>query len=247
MIARIFPALVLTLVASPLYAANVNWTDWQSWNGTDTVQGVVDDNGTAVNVTFSSTANLSPSPQLDGSGTDFWATTSGDRDPATSPYTNVDPTYGVDNVPTGTDIIRMNQASTYTLSFDQAISDIFFAFVSVNNNAFVFDTQAILLSAGGMDIDGNGTDLNGYWGGTSTTAIDDSTPGEWVLSGNGEPHGTMVLPGTFTSLTWTGGSETWHGFTMGVRGVAPPPVPVPVPALLLLSGLGGLALLRRRA
>lgn len=155
----------------------------------------------------------------------------------------------MDNVPDGTDIIRLSQAATYTLSFDQAISDIFFAFVSLNSNAFTFTTEAFLLSAGGMDIDGNGTDIAGFWGSTSTAAIDDSTPGEWVLSGNGEPHGTLLLPGTFTSLTWTGGSENWHGFTMGVRSIAMPsvpPIPLPGSMVLILSGLGGLALLRRR-
>lgn len=238
-------AVGLAILTTPAFSASIAWTDWTDHDTvTNQVTGTLDDNGTLVNVTLTSTAALTPAPQLNGF-VDYYSF-AGNRDAATSPYTNVGPDYAVDNVPTGTDIIRTTNASTYTLSFDQAISDIYFAFVSLNTNAFVFDTEAILLSAGGMDIDGNGTDLRGYWGTTSATSVDDSVAGEWSLSGNGEPHGTVVLPGTFTSLTWTGGTEGWHGFTVGVTNVALPPVPVPAAGLLLIGGLGGLAMLRRK-
>lgn len=233
-------------LAAPAAAVNVNWADWQSTTGTTQVNGVMDDNGTTINVTFTSTSPLSPAAQLNG-GTDYWASgafgASG-RVPARSPYTNSG-TNPVNNIPTGTDIIRMSSQSTYTLTFDKLVSDIYLAFVSLNGNAWTFNTQAILLSAGGMNVDGAGVDDRGYWGSTTTTAISTPSAGQWVLSGNGEPHGTILLPGSFTSISWTGGGENWHGFTIGVEGVTVPPVPLPAGGWLLLTGLAGLALKRR--
>ncbi|MCA8884864.1 MAG: hypothetical protein KDA50_14115 [Rhodobacteraceae bacterium] len=240
-------AVVAAVTAGPAAAVNVNWADWQSWNGTTTVNGVLDDNGTTVNVQFTSTANLTPAPQLNGLGTDYWQNFRSGRNAATSAYTNVGGN-PVNNIPTGTDIIRMASASSYTLTFDQLVSDVYLSFVSLNGNAWTFSTQAVLLSVGGMNVDGNGTDDNGYWGGSTTTAVSVNAAGQWVLSGNGEPHGTLLLPGSFSQITWTGLSENWHGFTVGVKGVtppAPPTVPVPAAGLLLAGGLALLSRLRR--
>lgn len=227
------------LSTAPALAAPVNWIDWQSWNGSTEVYGVLTTGASTVNVTFSSTANLSPAPILDTVGADYW--TYGTRDPATSPFTNVGPTYAVDNIPDEKDIIRMASAATYTLTFDQAVSDIYLAFVSFNNNTMVFDTEAILLSAAGMNIDGNGTDARGYWGQTSNASIS-TTGSTWSLSGSSEPHGTLVLPGTFTSLQFSAGGENWYGMTFGVS-----EVPLPLPGLMLIGGLGALAAFRRRS
>ena len=112
----------LALSTASVSAAAVDWIDWQTWNGSNEVSGVVNASGGPINVTFHSTASLSPSPILDTSGADYW--TYGPRDPATSPYTNVGPSYAVDNIPDVKDILRMSSAATYTLTFDQAVSDI---------------------------------------------------------------------------------------------------------------------------
>lgn len=247
MIKGLAATVFAALIAGPAAAVNVNWADWQSHPTPTQVNGVLDDNGTTINVMFTSTANLTPAPQLNG-GTDYWASgafgASG-RVPARSPYTNTGPN-PVDNIPTGTDIIRMTSASSYTLTFDRMVSDIYLSFVSLNRNAWTFSTQAILLSAGGMNIDGAGVDDRGYWGSSTSAAITTPNAGQWVLSGNGEPHGTILLPGSFNSISWTGGAENWHGFTIGVEGVSVPPVPLPAAGWLMLTGLAGLALSRRK-
>ena len=66
-----------------------------------------------------------------------------------------------------------------------------------------------------------------------------STVGNNVLQGV-EGHGTIQFLGTISTISWTvPTAEYWHGFTVGL-------VPVPPTALLLGSGLLGLALLRGR-
>ena len=145
-------------------------------------------------------------------------------------------------------VVEIQFADYIYPAFDQLVSDVYLSFVSLNGNAWTFSTQAVLLSVGGMNVDGNGTDDNGYWGGSTTTAVSVNAAGQWVLSGNGEPHGTLLLPGSFSQITWTGLSENWHGFTVGVKGVtppAPPTVPVPAAGLLLAGGLALLSRLRR--
>ena len=57
----------------------------------------------------------------------------------------------------------------------------------------------------------------------------------------------------FSTVSWLSLSdENWNGFTLGVEGTSeqvftPAPVPVPAAGLLLLTGLAGLAALRRKA
>lgn len=238
-------AAVAALSAAPLAAAPINWTDWHTSSGNTgpvTVIGSMDVDGTAVTVTYTNTNSIAFT-QLTG-GIDYWQNGRSGRNDAISPYTSVGPN-GVDNAPTGTDIIALRTAGTQTLTFSEAVSDIYFSFVSLNSNGYQFDRDFTLLSGGNMNIDGNGTDACGYWGCGSSSKLVNATDGTWDLIGTGEPHGTLLLDGTFTSVSWTSlSAENWNGFTVGAAGLAPV-VPLPAGALLLASGLAVFGLRRR--
>jgi len=84
----------------------------------------------------------------------------------------------------------------------------------------------------------------GYWG--QGTVLD---TGAGFITTGGEAHGVLQLTGSFTSITFTDTqNEYWHGFTMGIEGLAPPTTAVPAPGTLALFGLGllGLGFARRR-
>lgn len=248
MMRAIAAGLALTVGAgTPALAVNVNWTDWTSYvitDGVAVVTGILDVNGTEVTVEYTNENGIGFA-QTAG-GTDYWQNGRAGRDPATSPYTSVG-AKGVDNIPDGTDIVALDSAGGQTLSFSEAIADVYFAFVSLNGNGYGFDRDFTLLSSGGQNLDGNGTDSCGYWGcGTASKSI---VGDEYRLVGTGEPHGVLMLNGSFSSVSWNSlNNEFWNGFTVGVAGIAPPDAPaVPVPAAgwLALAGLGALGGLRR--
>lgn len=238
----ILTGLVLGLgFAGPALAVDVSWIDWTTRSGPTTVIGTLDIGGTDVGVTFTTTAPFIHGVQTAG-GTDYWISLPSGRDPSVSPYTSIGPS-GNSNIPTGTDIVQLSAAGTHTLTFDQQISDIYMSFVSINGNTYDFGANQIeLLSATGLNIDNNGTDERGFWG-TGTPII--SGPGPWTMLGSGEAHGTLLIPGSFASLSWSTTAETWHGFTIGVEGVAMPSVPLPAAGWLALAGIGALGGLRR--
>jgi len=240
-------AALFTLAASQVAAVNVNWTDWQTRTGA-TVAGELQVGATTVDVTYSNSAGSIAFAQLTG-GIDYWQNARAGRNPATSPYTSVGPN-GNDNIPTGTDVIAMSAQATHTLSFSEAISGIYFSFMSINGNTLTFDTPVSLLSATLQNIDGIGTDDRGYWGSGNPT-VTTSGP-EYILTGNGEAHGTLFIPGSFSSLSFTTSiSENWHGFTVGVAGLTlpppPPAIPLPAAGFLMIGAIGALAGLRRAA
>ncbi len=253
----------LNMAGSTAQAVEIRWTDWQASSAENgfTATGQIVSGSETIGVTYNNPQGISFFQDGVG-GTDWWAqrTATGlRRDPATSPYTSVG-AHGVDNIPVGTDMIGLNRAGTQTLSFSQEIANPVFAFISLNANGYAFDQDFELLSSGSMDIDGNGTDDCGWWGcGTSAKQVVEVSPGvfEYQLIGTGEPHGALRFTGAFSEVSWRSlASENWNGFTVGVQGTAgqvfpPDPggavVPVPAAGLLLLTGLAGLAGLRRRS
>lgn len=237
-------AALFTLAAGQAAAVNVNWTDWQTRTGA-VVTGELAVGATTVDVTYGNSANSISFAQLTG-GIDYWQNGGGGRNPATSPYTSVGPN-GNDNIPTGTDVIALAAAATHTLTFSEAISGIYFSFMSINGNTLTFSTPVSLLSATLQNIDGNGVDDRGYWGfGNPAVTVSGS---DYVLAGNGEAHGTLFIPGSFSTLSFTTSiNEAWHGFTVGVARLAPPPppaIPLPAAGMLMIGALGALAGLRR--
>ena len=70
--------------------------------------------------------------------------------------------------------------------------------------------------------------------------------GGLTLNGN-EFSGLLQFTGTFTSITvTTTNTENWHGFSVGVDGIANNVVPEPSTYALFSAGLVGLAALSRR-
>jgi hypothetical protein len=163
-----------------------------------------------------------------------------------------------------TDIVRLVNAGTQTLTFTEAIANPVFAFVSLNANGYAFLNQDFnILSLGGVD--GNAC---GHWGcggaikNTVTLPSGDIEyqliasnaqlgPGDFAGS---EPHGTIQFLGAFSSLEWRSlTSENWNAFTVGIQGTADevfpddPPVgaPVPEPTTMLLVGSGLVGVIAR--
>ncbi|WP_205833159.1 PEP-CTERM sorting domain-containing protein [Azohydromonas caseinilytica] len=220
---KTFGAAALALAGVGAQATTVNWTNWQgggwepdaSFTGTGTVRV----GSMSVGVTYTNAnRNGVYFYQTDG-GEDYWTP----RD-SSSPYTSAE----VKNAPSSTDIIGAWAAGWQTLTFSQAVSDIYLSFVSLNGNGYAFEQDFDILSQGcGYFTCGSVTKL--------PVDLGDGNIEYQLLATGGEPHGTIKLTGSFTSLSWrTLNSELWHGFTIGVGG----PAPVPEPASLALVGLG---------
>ncbi|WP_068804153.1 PEP-CTERM sorting domain-containing protein [Thauera phenolivorans] len=203
-------------------AAPVIWTDWLS-AGTNTVTGELVIGDTTVDVTYSGSYAFAQT----AGGTNYWT----EGTPA--PYTG---SPLVDNAPASTDIIALRVGGTKTITFSQPVLDPLIALVSWNRNTVSFSTPIEFLSHGA-----------GHWGSGTPINITD-----FGFSGSGELHGVIRLPGTHSSFSFTDATESWHGFTIGVAGLADeggsPVSAVPEPGSLALLGLAGagLAALRRR-
>ncbi|NDC35714.1 MAG: hypothetical protein EBZ51_10155 [Synechococcaceae bacterium WB9_2_112] len=152
-----------------------------------------------MNATLSSTTGWA-FVQTDG-GTNFFN--------PTSPYTSP----GV-AAPDSSDIIAFNPAGWRTLTFDQEVQNLYFAFVSMNGNGYRFDRD--------FDIISQATASNpGYWGGGNAIKKEVLIGGktfyelQWT---EGEPHGVIRFKGAFSTLSWENPvSENWHGFTVGIK------------------------------
>ena len=212
-------AVFRILLSTSVSAVTVSWTDWQS-STSNSANGQLLAGGSTVDVSYTGTGAHSFVQTTPGK--DYWTG---------SAYTNG----VVANAPnsSSTDVIALNQGGTVTLSFSQAINNPFIAMNSWNGNLVDFTSN--------INIDSFG---QGYWG--NGTAINVTPTG---FTGSGEFHGIISLIGNFKSISFTHTSENWHGFTVGVAGLARPPgqVPIPAAAFMFAPALLGFMGLRRRA
>ena len=194
----------------------IYWTDWDTGDFSSGFvgHGTIITPTSTVDVTYTNPQGIAffqPS-----GGIDYYQKNGGGRITATSPYTS----FGVANIPTGTDIVALRFAGSQTLTFSVEIANLVFSYVSLNGNGYGFDQDFEILSFGHPS-DGNDC---GYWGcGTSFKSIVPLAGGgfEYQLLGSGEPHGTIRFLGSFSTLTWRSlSNEYWNGFTVGVQGTA---------------------------
>jgi hypothetical protein len=216
-------AAAIVALAGAAQAAPVSWVDWTQ-STSNGATGTVTVGSNTIGVTFGNSVSNSFVRTEDVGN--YWTT------PTT--YTSTNCSAGAlcaDNAPPASDIIALSAGGTRTITFSQAVQNIYIAFISWNGNVGTFSDPIQLLSIG-----------PGYWG-SGTVAV----AGNVMTSTSGEPHGTLLMPGARSSFSFTTGSESWHGFTVGVAGVPPTGVvPLPAAGWLLLGGLGSLAALRRR-
>lgn len=214
--------LTLLSLSSASFAGTVpvSWTDWQSVPDSSSATGQLVANGSTVDVSYTGTSSHAL-VQTTG-GTDYWTG---------SAYTNGVVLNAPDS--SNNDLIELNAGGTVTLNFSQTILNPLIAMNSWNGNVVNFSSP--------IEIDSYGS---GYWG--TGTPINITSTG---FTGSGEFHGVIRLLGSFDSFSFTHTSENWHGFTVGVEGLAPPPnaVPIPAAAFLFAPALLGFMGLRRKA
>jgi len=219
-------ALCVGTVSLPA-ATIVNWADWTS--GTEGTNGSA--TGTfqfglnTVGVTYTGQIQF----LITGAGTNYWT----EPNPAARPYTGGD----VTNAPPASDIIAMSTPTSRNLTFTEAVSDLYFAYVSLNGNGFVFNQDFEIVSQG-----------QGYWG-NGTAVKQDLGGGLFGLTGtSGEPHGVIHFLGSFNSITWSSNAnENWYGFTVGaVARTVDVSTPEPSTFVMGASGLLLTAFFRRR-
>lgn len=214
----------LTLLGSASRAQQtVNWATWTNATSSSAL-GTITVGSTTVDLRYSGEVDTGPT-ELNGVGTNHWL-------PTTS-FTGTGLAPG--NAPIGGDMIALVGGTTTidTITFSTPITNPYIALWSVgaNGSPITYNFSAPLtLVAGGP---------NAEYGGGALTQVSSN-----VVSGQ-EGNGVALFQGTFTSISWTvPTAESYHGFTVGVAGLAAPSAaPEPsalallLPALPLLGGM----------
>jgi len=215
-------ALGFVLCSATAFASSVNWIDWQT-----TTTGTVTVDGQVINVTL--TAD------------DVYGLSDGDYfyNNYESGYTTPGGTYGGLEP---SDLIQVNQISSFTLTFDSPVEDLYMAMVSVGQPDVYFadgtlDHLLVEVTYSFEDVFSVETFGPNFWymGGYSVNGTD--------LTG-WEYNGILLFEGIFSSISFDVLTpEHWSGFNF-----APISSPVPEPASMLLFGTGliGLAGTLRR-
>ncbi len=192
-----------------MQSASAGWIDW-----TSTSAGTMDIGGTSVGVTLAS-----PGHSFEN-GDFYYNNTHTGGTSASGTYLGLAPT----------DMIRVNGPTSFTLSFDQTVTDLSMALVSVGQQGLpvTYDfNDSFTASVAG----------NNYWGtGSFTTSGDDFIGREY--------NGILSFAGSFDSISFsTNPGEYWHGFNFASNEIT-----VSEPATIALFGLGliSLAIARKR-
>lgn len=202
--------IITTCFSAPSFATQVSWTDWTSSPDQFSADGNLLVGSTVVNVGYSGTG--AHAFVQTGTGTNYWTGTA---------YTQGT----VTNAPPAAELVALDQGGTVTINFSQTVQNPFLAINSWNGNTVEFGVP--------IEFDSFGP---GFWG--NGTPILNST-GTGFL-GSGELHGIVSMPGLYNSISFTHTGEFWHGFTVGVAGLASP---VPIPAAIWLFGSGVIGLI----
>jgi len=186
----------------------VDWIDW-----TSSTEGTLDIGGTLVGVTMTSDV---PVGYIDGDHYFNNANTV-----ATNTYAGLAPE----------DLIQVNWANSFTLNFDQTLSDLYMALVSVGQPGYAvnytFEDGFSVISEG-----------SNFWGAGSYGIVGTTFTGR-------EFNGILEFDGSFDSISFTvGPRENWHGFNFGSASLAR--VPEPAVSVLFGFGLFSLMMLARR-
>lgn len=203
-------AIAMMATAPQAHAVVVSWTDWISSPNGFSASGTLLVGSTPVNVEYSGTG--AHRFVQTGTGRNYWTGTA---------YTQGT----IENPPTPPELVGLLRGGTVTINFSQTVQDPFIALASWNGNRVEFGVPIEFDSVG-----------RGYWG-TGTPVLNSTGTG---FFGRGELHGVIRLPGAYDSITFTHTTENWHGFTVGVAGLAKP---IPIPATVWLFSLGVIGLI----
>lgn len=201
-------AAALSVLAIGSAHAATSWIDWQN-----TTTGTLQLGTTSVGVHLSG-----PAWDLVNGDTYFNNTATGGTS-ATGTYAGLAPS----------DLIRVYNTGTFTLTFDTPVLDPVLALVSVGQPGYgvnySFDHAFSVVSHG-----------SNYWGYTGYSTSGTTFTGL-------EFNGVLQFSGQVSSLTFTvQNPEYWHGFNAGAVAA----VPEPETWGMLLAGAGAVALVRRR-
>lgn len=207
-IAALAFAPVLILATS---VANAGWIDWTSTN-----TGTMDVGGTSVGVSLTG----SPYNYVDG---DYYYNN------GFTGFTDATGTYG-GLAPT--DFIQITQRGSFTLTFDQAVDDLYMSMISIGQPnlpvTYSFDSAFSVESQG-----------SNYWGYGGYSVVGNAFIGN-------EFNGVLKFTGSFTSISFDiAPGENWHGFNFAAFETTS--VPEPGSLILLAAGLLGLVAARKRA
>ena len=140
--------------------------------------------------------------------------------------------------PGNSDIIKLNNAGTETITFSHPVTNPLIALMSWNGSVVSFandrgvgysNDPITILNTGGA---------NAHWGSGSIALA-----GTGFNGTVGESNGLIEVLGTYRTITFTDATgEYWHGFTVGV------PTPIPAALFFVAPALAGVfGFLRRKA